>query len=380
MTDRESPASLPLPSPSRLGVPGPRTEVRRQRQRAAYDADLIYRVIDEAPLCHAAVVIDGVPLVLPTAHARLGDAVYLHGAVANRLLSVPHAGGLVCLSFTLLDGFVFARTAFHHSMNYRSVVAYGCGQRVSDEQEKRTALSALVDHMAPGRSAELPAHTAAELAATLVVKVVLEEASFKTRTGMPCDEPQDVAHSTVWAGVIPLCQGAQPPLRDPLLPSQRGPSSAVLQAATRRGAESIRERHLGGYLLSTDRSRIDVQVVHEFLSQRAYWALGVAREQVECSIAHALCAGLYEGDRQVGFARLVSDHARIGYLSDVFVIEAMRGQGLGKALVEFVLSLPEAQGLSQVLLATRDAQSLYTRHGFAPASNVTYLERTSVVT
>lgn len=181
-----------------------RSTVRRKRDRADYRPATVEAILDEALVCHLGVVRDGAPVVIPSLHARVGRTLYLHGAAGNAALRTAAAEGAeVCATVTLLDGLVLARSAFHHSANYRSVVVFGAARAVSDDQEKRAALDALVEHVAPGRSAGTRAPTDEELRATLVVALPLDEASAKVRTGPPIDEPEDHALGH-WAGVLPL--------------------------------------------------------------------------------------------------------------------------------------------------------------------------------
>jgi uncharacterized protein len=161
---------------------------------------------------------DGTTIVLPTAYARRGDVVYLHGAAANRMLRTVASGAAICVTVTLLDGIVLARSAFHHSMNYRSAVLFGVGSAVDDPDEKLGALMAIVDHMAAGRSADARPPTESELRATAVVRLPIEEASAKVRTGGPVDDPEDLS-LPIWAGVIPCGLVSGPPLADQGLPS-----------------------------------------------------------------------------------------------------------------------------------------------------------------
>lgn len=193
----------------------PRTTVRRLRERGRYDADTIEGILDEAVICHVGAVVDGSPVVLPTVHARLDRTLYLHGARANALLRAGD-GAEVCVTATLVDGLVLARSAFHHSINYRSVVVFGRARAVSDPGEQRTALAALVDHVVPGRNDDVRPPSDAELRATLVLALPIDEASAKVRTGPPVDEPEDhdLPH---WAGVLPLAVVPGPPEPDPQL-------------------------------------------------------------------------------------------------------------------------------------------------------------------
>lgn len=180
-----------------------RTRVRRLAERGRYDADTIYSILDEALVCHVGFVVNGAPVVIPTIHWREGDTLYFHGSAASRMLRSLRNGVDACVTVTLLDGLVLARSAFHHSMNYRSVVVFGKAREVTGEAEKVRALDALVEHVVRGRSAEIRPPNAKELRQTLVLALPLEEASAKIRTGGPVDDEEDYA-LPVWAGVLPL--------------------------------------------------------------------------------------------------------------------------------------------------------------------------------
>jgi len=180
-----------------------RTTVRRLPARAAYDRETIYAIVDEALICHVGFVVDGQPVVIPTIHWRDGDTLYFHGSGASRMLKSLRDGVAACVTITLLDGLVLARSAFHHSMNYRSVVIFGKAQEVTDEAEKVRVLEILVERIAAGRSAEVRAPNEKELRQTLVLALPLSEASAKTRSGPPIDDDEDYG-LPVWAGVIPM--------------------------------------------------------------------------------------------------------------------------------------------------------------------------------
>lgn len=193
-------------------MPTERTTVRRRANRGRYDAETVHAVLDEGLVCHLAVADDEGPIVLPTGYVRIGDEVVVHGSAANRLLRLAADGRPLCLTVTLLDGLVLARSAFNHSMNYRSVVAFGRA-RVVEGEEKERALAAFVEHVVPGRSAVARPPTPRELDATLVLALPLREASAKVRTGPPHDDEADMALD-VWAGVIPLTLVQGEPVRD----------------------------------------------------------------------------------------------------------------------------------------------------------------------
>lgn len=183
--------------------PTPRTTPSRYRERARYDRDTVHRILDEALICHVGYVADGRPVVLPTTHARLGQTLYLHGSTGSRPMLSARPRLPVCVTVTLVDALVLARSALHHSLAYRSVVAVGDARRVDDPTEKRRALVALLDHVAAGRAEDCRAPNARELASTAVLALDLAEVSAKVRAGGPVDEPQDCALPH-WAGVVPL--------------------------------------------------------------------------------------------------------------------------------------------------------------------------------
>jgi nitroimidazol reductase NimA-like FMN-containing flavoprotein (pyridoxamine 5'-phosphate oxidase superfamily) len=196
--------------------PTPRTAVRRMPSRGLYDRETIYAILDEAVTCHVGFVDEGLPCVIPTIHARVGDRLYLHGSPGSRMLRGLAEGPTVCVTVTLVDGLVLARSAFHHSMNYRSVIIFGRATAVTDPPEKLAALNALVEHIVPGRTADVRPPNAKELAGTMVVSLPVHEASAKSRMGPPKDDDEDYG-LPVWAGVIPLSLGAGTPLSDPRL-------------------------------------------------------------------------------------------------------------------------------------------------------------------
>lgn len=193
-----------------------RNRIRRVPKRGHYDKDTIYRILDEGLVCHVGLVEDGQPVVIPMNYARRGDTVILHGALASRLLKYVQAGHPVCVTVTLLDGLVLARSVYHHSMNYRSAVVFGRGRVIEEEQEKLAALEVLTEHIVPGRWQDARRPNRQELDATTVVSITIESASAKVRTGPPVDDEADY-ELPVWAGVLPIQQQALMPVNDPRL-------------------------------------------------------------------------------------------------------------------------------------------------------------------
>jgi nitroimidazol reductase NimA-like FMN-containing flavoprotein (pyridoxamine 5'-phosphate oxidase superfamily) len=190
----------------------PRTRLHRLPARGSYDRALIASILDEARICHVGFAVDGQPFVIPTIHARLGDELVFHGSRASRLLRAM--AGPVCVTVTLLDGLVLARSAFHHSMNYRSVVVLGVARELTEPEGKRRALDAIVEHVVPGRTSIARAPSDKELAATRVMTLPLDEVSAKVRTGPPLDEPEDMDYPC-WAGVVPLASVVGEPIAAP---------------------------------------------------------------------------------------------------------------------------------------------------------------------
>jgi hypothetical protein len=207
--------------------------VKRLPKRGAYERATIDAILDEALVCHVGFVADGQPYVIPTIHGRRGDRLYVHGSAASRMLNSMSDGIPVCVSVTLVDGLVLARSAFHHSMNYRSVVVLGTAEPVEDEAEKMAALEAIVEHVLPGRWAEARPPNALEMKATLVLRLPIEEASAKLRTGPPIDDEEDYA-LPIWAGVIPLKLTPSAPIADARLAGGAPPAPTYARAGVGR--------------------------------------------------------------------------------------------------------------------------------------------------
>lgn len=194
-------------------APTDRTKVRRLPKRAHYERELVEAIVDEALSCHVGFAIDGRPWVIPTIHARIGDRLYLHGAVANHMLGSLAGGIETCVTVTLIDGLVLARSQFHHSMNYRSAMIFGFATLVDDADEKQAALHALVEHVVPGRTAHARPPSESELRSTSVLRLTIDEASAKVRTGGPIDDEEDLG-LPIWAGQLPVATAFGAPIAD----------------------------------------------------------------------------------------------------------------------------------------------------------------------
>jgi uncharacterized protein len=194
-------------------TPTERTRLRRLPKRGAFETDTIYAILDEGFVCHIAFIVEGQPFAIPTGYARRGDEIYIHGSAASRMLRTLGDGVDMCLTVTLVDGLVLARSAFHHSMNYRSVVVLGRARLVTEDREKLEALRCFTDHIVPGRWPDLRPVTDQELKATTVLGLPIRETSAKIRTGPPIDDEEDYGWP-IWAGVVPLHTRTGEPLPD----------------------------------------------------------------------------------------------------------------------------------------------------------------------
>jgi hypothetical protein len=218
-----------LPEMSESNIPTARTRVIREPERGVYDRAAAYQILDEGFICHVGFTgADGQPFVIPTSYGRVGHQLYIHGSAASRTLRRLNEGIPVCVTVTLLDGLVLARSIFNHSMNYRSVVMLGKAIIIDDPEEKLTALKALSEHILPGRWAESRQPNERELKATSILRMPIEEFSAKVRQGDPIDDEEDYSFPT-WAGVIPLEMVARDPINDPRLDATREAPSYARQ-------------------------------------------------------------------------------------------------------------------------------------------------------
>jgi uncharacterized protein len=221
-----TPSPAPTPTPTPTPTLTPRTRVRRLPARGVYDRQTIDQILDEAVIAHLGFVHEGQPFVIPTLHARVGDTVYFHGSAASRAIRALSSGVPACLTVTLLDGLVLARSVFHSSANYRSVVVLGRATPVEGPDERLMALEAFVERLIPGRWSEVRQPTPQELKATRLLAMPLDEASAKVRSGPPADDRDDL-DLPIWGGVIPLHTTAGTPIPDAHTPSDVEPSGAV---------------------------------------------------------------------------------------------------------------------------------------------------------
>jgi uncharacterized protein len=260
--------------------PSERTIVKRKPQRAAYDRNTIDRILDEGLICHVGFSIEGQTFVLPTIHVRIGDKVYLHGSPASRLLQALAGGAEACVTVTLLDGLVLARSAMHHSMNYRSVVLFGKAALVEGVKEKMAVFEALVEHLIPGRWAGARWPTDEETRRTMVVSIPIHEASAKVRTGPPLDDETDyeLPH---WAGILPLRFAADYPIADPRLRAGIEPPAHVMSYAGPRSQHQS-ERAQVGIASSEPNKAIIRRYYHELWNA---WNMDVADDLISADVS-----------------------------------------------------------------------------------------------
>jgi nitroimidazol reductase NimA-like FMN-containing flavoprotein (pyridoxamine 5'-phosphate oxidase superfamily) len=223
---------------SETQMPTQRTRVVRESERGVYDREAAYRILDEGFICHVGFLVDGQPFVIPTSYGRKDANLYIHGSAASRMLRQMKEGVAVCVTVTLLDGLVLARSVFNHSMNYRSVVILGKATLVDDAEEKLTALRLLSEHILPGRWDDARQPNERELKATSVLRVPIEEFSAKVRTGPPIDDAEDLSFPT-WAGVLPLEMKVGEPISDPKLEPLREASPYVRNYSRRSPEKAI---------------------------------------------------------------------------------------------------------------------------------------------
>jgi nitroimidazol reductase NimA-like FMN-containing flavoprotein (pyridoxamine 5'-phosphate oxidase superfamily) len=205
-----------------------RTTLKRLPKRGVYDRELVYRILDEGFICHVSFAVDEQPFVIPTGYARIDDQLLIHGSQVSRMLRTLSSGIDVCVAVTLVDGLVLARSAFHHSVNYRSLVIFGRAALVEEKEAKLAALFAFSEHVIPGRWNDVRQPTEQELKATTVLSLPLAEVSAKVRSGPPIDDEEDYALD-VWAGVLPLKLVAGEPVNDPRLPANIESPAYILQ-------------------------------------------------------------------------------------------------------------------------------------------------------
>jgi RimJ/RimL family protein N-acetyltransferase/nitroimidazol reductase NimA-like FMN-containing flavoprotein (pyridoxamine 5'-phosphate oxidase superfamily) len=309
-----------------------RTTPHRYRDRMTYDADAAHAVLDEAYDCAVGYVVDGEPRVLPTLHVRVGDKVYLHGSTGSRLGLAARDGGVrVCLTVTLLDGLVYARSQFHHSANYRSVVAHGTATLVTDEAEAAVAMTALVDKVGAGRASDSRPASRRELATTAVLVLPLTEVSVRTRTGGVIDDPDDrgLPH---WAGVVPLRRVAGAPEQDT---GVTAPLPAYLAASTSpwHTAAELRGRHVA--LEQLDMSHVDgllAALRHEEVWQHLSVPQPRDPESMAALVASAVRAQ-YEGERVAWVQRDAATGEVIGMTCYHDVDDAGRSLGIGHTVL-----------------------------------------------
>lgn len=349
-----------------------RTSLKRLPKRGVYDREVIYGILDEAFICHVGFVVDGQPFVIPTGYARVGDNLLIHGSAASRMLRALAREIEVCVTVTLIDGLVLARSAFHHSVNYRSVLVFGKAAVVRDEQEKLKALEAFTEHIIQGRWQEVRWPHQNELRATTVLSLPLKEASAKIRTGPPIDDEEDYELS-VWAGEIPLQLASGEPVRDPRLPAQIALPSHVLNYT--RSSKS--EQHDTGIsirnALPDDAEQIASILLESFAeyessyTQAGYAATTPTSEQLQSRFSEGPTWVAFLKDAMVGTVSAIQKGEDL-YVRSMAVLPAARGHRIGELLLKHVENFATTNGHKRLVLSTTPflarAIRLYENSGF----------------
>lgn len=320
----------------------PRTTLKRHPERTQA-LEQAHEILRQGLLLHCAYQEGEQPYIIPFSYHFDGEAIYLHGSPKSHTLQTLATGIPMSFEVTLLDGLVYSRQAFHHSMNYRSVVGFGKGAYLEDPQAQMTMFEDMLSRCYPGRQARvdyaLP--TPEQLKATLVVRIEIDRLTAKARSGPPTGPGDDQPFAPGKAGVYKLPE----PRYEVAYEVQKPP-----------------------YWISTEKSKLDKRKILSWL-QKSYWTADITAENLEKRIQNSLCFGLYKDAEQVGFARLLTDHARAGYLADVILDENHQGQGLGTWLMQHVLKHPVTQTLTTCFLSTQDAHPFYQKLGFTPHPN-----------
>jgi len=350
-------------------APTPRTALKRLPKRAVFDRDRVYEILDEAFICHLGFSVDGHPFVIPTGYGRIGDELFIHGSAASRTLRTLAGQVEVCVTVTLIDGLVLARSAFHHSMNYRSVMIFGMASVVEDQDAKVRALRAFSDHVMPNRWSDVREPDESELKKTLVLRLPLNEVSAKVRMGPPLDDEADYALPT-WAGEVPFRMVAQNPIPDP-----RSPATTELPEYISRYVEAKRD----DYRLQIRRANLnDVSGVSDLLeaafieyrqlyTPEGYAATAITSDEVAARISEGPMWVALLDDKIVGTVAAITKDDSL-YIRGMGIQPAARGKRIGEKLMKHVEAFAVEQGHSQLTLSTTPfldrAIRLYEKLGY----------------
>ena len=347
-----------------------RTTLKRLPKRGVFERDQVYSILDEGFVCHLGFVIDGRPFVIPTSYGRAGDNLFIHGSAASRMLRALAGNVEACVTVTLIDGLVLARSAFHHSMNYRSVVIFGTASVVQETAKKLEALRAISEHIIPARWEDVRQPNEEELRATLVLQLPLIEASAKVRLGPPLDDEADYELHT-WAGEVPLRLVAQIPIPDPRLPNDIELPSYVKSYLRQRthGAPAIELRIAkpedAGAVASVLESAF--AEYRSFYSEAGFAATAITKDQVEARMNEGPMWVAVDGDVIIGTVAAVSNGEAL-HVRGMGIVPAARGRKIGELLLTHVAEFARAQQHTRMILNTTpflaQAISLYERFGF----------------
>lgn len=350
-----------------------RTSLKRLPKRGVFERESVYAILDEAFICHVSFVTDNGPVVIPTGYGRSGDNLFIHGSAASRMLRTLATKVEVCVTVTILDGLVLARSAFHHSMNYRSVVIFGAASLVKDN-EKLQALRVISDNIIPERWEDVREPNEQELRKTLVLRLPLKEASAKVRTGPPLDDEQDY-ELPIWAGEIPLRLVALNPVPDPRLPSTIDvPDYIRTYAKARNGDVRIRRAE------PDDAQVIESVLEKSFVEYRdlytaeGYAATAITADAVKVRMSQGPMWVAAENEQIVGTVAAISKGQAL-HVRGMGIVPAARGKRIGQLLLDEVESFARTYHHAQMTLHTTPflcrAIALYHRFGFERSDEAT---------
>ncbi|HEY6660039.1 MAG TPA: GNAT family N-acetyltransferase [Pyrinomonadaceae bacterium] len=350
-------------------TPTARTTLKRLPKRGVFERQRIYEILDEGFVCHLGFSIDQRPFVIPTAYGRLDDTLFIHGSAASRTLRALAGGIEVCITVTLVDGLVLARSAFHHSMNYRSVMVFGTASVVEDPEEKMRALRAFSDHVLPQRWNDVREPNESELRKTLVLRLRLEEASAKVRSGPPLDDDVDYLLPT-WAGEVPLKVVAQNPVADPrLAPSSQLPPylKSFVERTQANYRTQIRLANIDEASAISNLLEAAFTEYRSLYTREGYKATAITRGEVAKRMSEGPMWVALLDDQIVGTVAAVAKNDSL-YIRGMGIVPEARGKRIGEELLRHVEKFAVDEGYKRLTLSTTPflnrAIRLYEGFGF----------------
>jgi uncharacterized protein len=350
-----------------------RTTLKRLPKRGVFERESIYAILDKAFICHVGFVTDTGPVVIPTGYGRSGDNLFIHGSAASRMLRTLAKSVEVCVTVTILDGLVLARSAFHHSMNYRSVVIFGAASAVEDIDEKLRALRAISDNIIPRRWDDVREPSEQELRKTLVLRLPLKEASAKIRTGPPLDDELDY-ELPIWAGEIPLRVLAQSPVPDPRLGSAIEVPAYIKTYLKTRNAEVIRRAEDRDALAIASVLEMSFIEYRDLYTDEGFAATVISEDKVKARMSEGPVWVAVEQAKIIGTVAAISKGEAL-HVRGMGIVPAARGKGIGRLLLNQVQAFARTHGYKKITLNTTPflcrAIALYRSFGFERSEETT---------